>query len=267
VCGTCVPTCGAHAVCAWGETNGRHGCECVAGWAEAGGACSVCAPGFLGPTCGACPEACTAAGSGGTCAWNGATAGIDCLCPDGSTHVRPGAADSPCRVCTPGVETGASCLPVVTCPANAHSVATAGATATTCVCLDGFVRAFAGGHPMLTPCATPVAVQTFETPPVESTALFATFDLATLAAITGGAAAALLSATILIACCVHCKDRCAAKPALAAARATRRGGYTAVPGTDRGAQAQAQAQAQGQAQAQPRAQSWAQAQAQAQAQT
>jgi hypothetical protein len=245
VCGTCVPTCGAHAVCAWGETNGRHGCECVAGWAEAGGACSVCAPGFLGPTCGACPEACTAAGSGGTCAWNGATAGIDCLCPDGSTHVRPGAADSPCRVCTPGVETGASCLPVVTCPANAHSVATAGATATTCVCLDGFVRAFAGGHPMLTPCATPVAVQTFETPPVESTALFATFDLATLAAITGGTAAALLSATILIACCVHCKDRCAAKPALAAARATRRGGYTAVPGTDRGAQAQAQAQAQG----------------------
>ena len=206
-CGTCDPVCGANALCAWNDANGRHGCECATGFAEHQGGCTICAEGHFGPQCTPCPTACPS--SGGTCVWNGVSHSIDCDCPSGTTRVRPGAPDSPCRPCTEGVESGPRCTPILTCPANAHSVAAPGASNATCECLDGYERAFDGGNPLLTPCATPEAIQAWIQPPEGDTnnALFAQFDLAALATITGGAAILIMTGVVCMGCIIHCVDK------------------------------------------------------------
>lgn len=222
-CGTCSPACGVHAACAWNEVNERHGCECVEGWAEHNGECTVCAEGYFGPDCVVCPDACGAAGSGGTCVWNDALARIDCACPEGTTHTHPGATNSPCRPCDPDTELGPRCVPLVTCPSNARSTVDGASAVATCVCLEGYVRAFEGGTPLLTPCVAPEVVAAHVAPPVEESGLFDTFDLASLSAVTAAVATGLLVLTAAIALCFCLKDRWARKPA----------GYSPVPTSSR----------------------------------
>ena len=198
VCGTCSPACGANAACVWNEDAERFGCACNSNFAERDGSCSVCAEGYGGPFCQACPATCVS--SGGFCVWNeNATAPLHahvCQCPSGFTHTLPGNEQSPCRACVPGVEVGDACMPCMTCGPNARCRDSDGE----CECMQGFEPAFPFAPPDLMRCSLPQEIGDRTKPAHADHTVFSQLDLPTFAAgmLLVGLVAMCASACVLL---------------------------------------------------------------------
>lgn len=175
-CTTCDPGCPQHAQCKWDMATRRPSCICQEGFALDGhGQCSMCATGYLGPTCQPCSTECTQ--SGGACAWNADHHRQECVCPPGTTHTLEGNAQSGCRPCHPTDETPTRCLLCPTCPDHSSCTEPANVTSTLaeCGCDEGFARPL-GANPYLSRCAPPSELSELAPPNFHATTIQGKFD-------------------------------------------------------------------------------------------